>query len=82
MTKHVYEINVHGPVSAGLLAELGARRRTVTLTETVLITSRLGPDELHTIVGRIADLGLDVREVRRVPRPPAPSAFTSRRGQR
>jgi hypothetical protein len=82
VTKHVYEINVRGPVSAGLLAELGARRRAVTPTETVLITTRLGPDQLHTIVGRIADLGLDVREVRRVPRPPAPGAFTTRRGHR
>jgi hypothetical protein len=82
VTKHVYEINVHGPVSAGLLAELGARRHEVTPTETVLITSRLGPDELHTIVGRIADLGLDVREVRRLPRPLGPVPFTTRRGHR
>jgi hypothetical protein len=70
VTKHVYEINVHGAVSAGLLAELGARGPVVAPTETVLITSGLRPDELHTLVGRIADLGLDVRELRRLP-PPA-----------
>jgi hypothetical protein len=79
VTMHVYEINVHGPVSAGLLAELGAHRPVVT-PETVLITSRLDPDELHTIVGRIADLGLDMRELRRLPRPVARVAFTNHRG--
>ena len=69
MTRHVYEINVHGQVSAGLLAELGACSRTVAPTETVLITSKLGPDQLHTVVSRIVDLGLDVRELRRLPQP-------------
>ena len=67
MTKHVYEINVHGSLSAGLLAELGAGVPVVAPIETVLITSRLGPDQLHTVVGRIVDLGLDVREVRQLP---------------
>lgn len=69
MTKHVYEINVHGAISAGLLAELGARGPVVAPTETVLITSGLRPDELHALIGRIADLGLDLRELRQLPRP-------------
>jgi len=74
VTKHVYEINVHGPVSAGLLAELGAQRPTVAPAETVLITSRLGPDQLQRTIGRIADLGLVVLELRRLPYAIAPSA--------
>ena len=74
MTKHIYEINVHGRVSAGLLAELGAARPMVAPTETVLITSRLGPDQLHRIVARIADLGLDMRELRRLPQGSTPLA--------
>ncbi len=68
MTKHVYEISVHGEVSPGLLAELGAVP-TYAAAETVILTSRLGPDQLQRLVGRIADFGLDVLALRRLPCP-------------
>ena len=67
VTKHVFEINVHGEISPGLLAELGATRATAAPVETVITMARLGPDHLHRIVGRIADLDLDVVAVRRLP---------------
>jgi hypothetical protein len=67
VSKHVYEINVQGAVSPGLLAELGATPFPPSPLETVITTSRLSPDQLQRIVARIADLGLDVLELRRLP---------------
>ncbi|HKC27378.1 MAG TPA: hypothetical protein VKB75_05155 [Jatrophihabitans sp.] len=35
--------------------------------ETVLITSRIGQGDLRELLVRISDLGLDIRELRRLP---------------
>ena len=67
MSKHVFEISVHGEVSPALLAEIGATRFTPAPPETVITTNRLGPDQLQCIVARIVDLGLDVLVLRRLP---------------
>ena len=67
MTKHVYEIGAKGRVPTELLEELGAGTPVLAPTETVLITGKINQDELHYTVRRIADLGLELCELRQVP---------------
>jgi hypothetical protein len=66
-TKHVYEISVTGRVPVELLDELGAETAVSAPSDTMLVTDRIGQAELQLLVAHIADLGLTLREVRRVP---------------
>jgi hypothetical protein len=69
VSKHVYEISVLGRVPDKLLTELGAGIPVLAPTETVIVTGRVDQDQLHSIVSKIADLGLNLRELRRIPTP-------------
>lgn len=64
---------MQGEVSPALLADLGATRSAPAPTETVIMT-RLAPDQLQRIVAWIADLGLEVLELRRIPGALAPAS--------
>ena len=67
MTKHVFEIGAKGRVPRELLEELCAGAPVLAPTDTVLITGKIDQDELHYTIRRIADLGLELRELRQVP---------------
>jgi hypothetical protein len=74
VTLHHYELRLLGTPPEQALAELGAgesmagRPETVIgRAETVLITSPIGQGDLSELLVRISDLGLDIREVRRLP---------------
>lgn len=67
MTKHVYEISVLGRVPDELLAELGAGAPVPAPSETVILTKKVDQKELHDIVSKVADLGLELRGLRRIP---------------
>ena len=67
MTQHHYELRLLGTPPERALAELGAGAPVTGRPETVLITSRLGQSDLRELLVRISDLGLDIRELRRLP---------------
>ena len=66
MTKHGYEIGAKGRVPAALLEEIGAEAPVIVPTQTVLTTGLIDQDGLHQLIRRIADLGLEVWDVREV----------------
>ena len=66
MTKHGYAIGARGRVPAALLAEIGAEAPVLVPTETVLITGEIDQDELHHLIRRIADVGLELCGFRQV----------------
>jgi hypothetical protein len=62
---HRYELRVMGPQPDAIVLEDDAFD-VVGRAESVLITDRIGQDELRDLLVRISDLGLDLRELRRV----------------
>ena len=74
MTLHHYELRLFGTPPELDLAELGSSGSTACppeavddRAETVLITSPIGQGDLGELLVRISDLGLDIRELRRLP---------------
>ena len=67
MSKHHYELRLLGAPPERALAELGNGESMAGRSETVLITSQIGPGDLRDLLVRISDLGLDIRELRRLP---------------
>ncbi len=64
MTREVYELRVRGPVSAELLAEIGADDLGEEPPHTILRTEPLDQPGLHGMLRRLGNLGLDLIEVR------------------
>ena len=64
-----YEIRVRGRVEQHLASELGLRAR-VEPVETVLQGAIGEQEDLHELLGRLQDLGLELVEIRRVPSEP------------
>lgn len=67
MNQHHYQLRLLGTPPQQALAELGAGASVSRESETVLITGRIGQGELRELLVRISDLGLDIRELRRLP---------------
>lgn len=74
MTLHHYELRLLGTPPQRALAILrfggsvaGQPEIVTGRAETVLITSRIGQGDLRELLVRISDLGLDIRELRRLP---------------
>jgi hypothetical protein len=64
---HHYEIRLLGAPSEQALAHLGVGVEVADQrSESVLITSRIGQGDLRELLVRISDLGLDIREIRRL----------------
>jgi hypothetical protein len=63
-----YEIRVRGRVDDHLADALGLVAEVEPI-ETILRGPVLGQDELHGILGRLQDLGLELVEIRRLPEP-------------
>jgi hypothetical protein len=61
-----YEIRVRGRVDEQLAQELGLSA-LVEPVETILLGSVTGQDDLHDVLGRLQDLGLELVELRRLP---------------
>jgi hypothetical protein len=61
-----YEIRVRGRVDEHLAEALGLVAEVEPI-ETVLRGPVLGQDDLHGILGRLQDLGLELLEMRRLP---------------
>lgn len=53
----VFELNVHGRLSEGMIRELGARRHDQGTTIIVNVKDR---SALHGVISRVEDLGLDL----------------------
>lgn len=68
----LYEISVRGPVPAESLAELDDVRRVEHSAETMLITVPLDPDAVLDLMKGLADLGVELEDVRRLASPPSP----------
>jgi hypothetical protein len=68
VTTHGYEIGAKGRMPPALLAELCAEAPVPVPMETVLITGEIDQDELHYLIRRIADVGLELCELRQVAR--------------
>lgn len=73
----LYEIAVRGPVPAGSLADLDDVQCVGHGAETMLITVPLDPDAVLDLMKGLADLGVEVEEVRRLPPPPSPDGTSS-----
>jgi hypothetical protein len=63
-----YEIRIRGRVSAALLAGFEGMRSELEPVETVLHGPVRDQSELHGLIDRIQALGLELVEVRRLPR--------------
>lgn len=68
----LYEISVRGAVPAGSLVDLDDVRQAEQHAETMLITVPLDPDAVLDLMKGLADLGVELEEVRRLPSPPSP----------
>jgi hypothetical protein len=65
---HHYEIRLMGQPSEQALARLAVGVEVADQrSESVLITGRIGQGDLRDLLVRISDLGLDIREIRRLP---------------
>lgn len=78
MTKHGYEIGARGRVPPALLDEIGAEAPDLVPTETVLYTGEIDQDTLHCLIRRIADVGLELCELRQVALLGSPAASVTR----
>jgi hypothetical protein len=66
VTRHGYEIGAKGRVPTALLEEIGAVAPVLVPTETVLITGEIDQHELHYLIKRISDIGLELCDLRQV----------------
>jgi hypothetical protein len=64
---HHYELRLRGAVPDRLVLELDGGPRLLRQPETVVVTRSMDQRRLHNLLIRIADLGLDIRELRRLP---------------
>jgi hypothetical protein len=71
---HHYELRLLGTPPKRAMAEFeagtllaGQGETLASRAETVLITSQIGQGDLRELLVRISDLGLDIRELRRLP---------------
>jgi hypothetical protein len=71
---HEYELRLRGAVPRQVMAELSLGPRAEQRSETILVTCKLNPHGLHDLLVRISDLGLDIRELRRLPERQATTA--------
>jgi hypothetical protein len=71
MGPQVYELRVRGPVSADVLAELGAEDMGEEPPLTILRTEPTDQPGLHGMLQRLRSLGLELMEVRTT----TPAAF-------
>lgn len=67
MTPTTYEIRLRGRLPAGLADDFDDMGHVDTPAETVLLTAAIDQEELAELIGRIRDLGLELRELRRAP---------------
>ena len=63
-----YEIRIKGRVTGALLDSFGGMQSQLEPVETVLHGPVRNQDELHALITRIQALGLELVEVRRLPR--------------
>lgn len=66
---HRYEVRLRGSVPMSAVADLSAVRVSAAEEETLLVTRRMDQTRLQTLLARIADLGLDIRGLRRLAEP-------------
>jgi hypothetical protein len=67
VSSHWYEICVRGEASCELLTALGTAARVAEPVETILVTEPVEVATLYQLLGRIANLGLELHELRRLP---------------
>ncbi len=63
---HAYEVCIRGELSDSLVRELGASRRSPSTTVVVPTVDRA---ELHTLIRRVEDLGLELLSIHEVAGP-------------
>jgi hypothetical protein len=68
VTDPAYEIRIRGRVSAAVLQTFDPLESHVEQVETVLSGSARDQAELHGLLHRVQALGLEIVEVRRLPR--------------
>jgi hypothetical protein len=64
MAGQTYEVRVRGPIPPNVLAQLGAHSLVEEPAQTVLRTEPIDQAELHGILCRLQDFGLDLIEIR------------------
>lgn len=67
MSGSAYEIRVRGRVSEAVLDSFEGMESDVQRVETVLFGPLADQAELHALIERIASLGLELVEIRRLP---------------
>jgi hypothetical protein len=76
MRRQVYELRVRGPISAELLAEIGAEDFGEEPPLTILRTEPTDQPGLHGMLQRLRSLGLDLLEVRTTGPEPSDNGVT------
>ncbi len=66
MSQVTYEIHLRGPLPPRLLPDLTGATLTEAGSETLLLTLDLDQEELHDLVRRLRDLGIELLELRQV----------------
>ena len=66
MSQVTYEIHLRGPLPPRLLPDLRGATLTEAGSETLLLTLDLDQEELHDLVRRLRDLGIELLELRQV----------------
>jgi hypothetical protein len=69
VTDSTYEIRIRGRMSAALLDSFQGMESAIEPVETVLHGPVRDQAELHGLIDRVQALGLELIEVRRLPRP-------------
>ena len=65
MSVTTYEIRLRGNLSPDVAAELGETTRVVRVpAQTVLRTGRIDPGDVHMLMDRLADFGIELLELR------------------
>ena len=67
-----YEISIRGSLPAEALTDLGNPQKVEHPAETILVTDPLDPDAVVDLVKHLANLGLELEEVRRLTGPHVP----------
>ena len=69
---HRYEVRLRGSVPAAVVADLSGVPVPPCGEETLLLTRRMTQVRLQALLARFADLGLEIRELRRLAEPASP----------
>ena len=67
MATQTWEVRVRGPIPSDVLAELGAAGLTEEPAQTIMRTEPLDQAELHGVLQRLRNLGLELLEIRTAP---------------